>query len=90
MLGILASLVIAGAGVAAIASIVLTIRAQSGAVGRLFDEARSMQQDREFLVWMTSDQRPASPFSFARLRRTPQRAVRRVTERSPQPQRAAA
>ncbi|WP_225204970.1 hypothetical protein [Novosphingobium huizhouense] len=88
MLAVLASLVIAGAGFAAVASMLLTVRSQKGALARLVGEMRSLEQDRVFLVHMTGEARPASPLSFARLRRTPQRAVRRAT--APLPQRAAA
>lgn len=90
MLALLASLVIAGAGVGALASIALTVRGQKGTLSRLFAEARSLEQDRVFLVRMTGDAHAPSPIVFARLRRTPQRATRRVTERSTQTQRAAA
>lgn len=90
MLAVLASLVIAGAGFAAVASMLLTIRSQKGALARLVGEMRSLEQDRVFLVHMTGDARPASPLSFARLRRAPQRAVRRVNAATGQAQRAAA
>lgn len=91
MLAVLASLVIAGAGVAAIASMIATIRTQKGALSRLLGDMRSLEQDRVFLVHMTGESRPASPLSFARLRRAPQRAVRRsTTPGAPQTQRAAA
>ena len=88
MLAVLASLVIAGAGMAAVASMLLTLRSQKGALARLLGEMRSLEQDRVFLVHMTGEARSASPLSFARLRRAPQRAVRRVN--APTPQRAAA
>jgi len=84
MLGILASLVITGAGVGAIAAIAMTIHQQSGAVRQLFADSRSIARDREFLVRMTgdvqlaSDAQSASPLMFARLRRVPQRAVKRL------------
>lgn len=77
MLGIIASLVIAGAGVAALAAIALTVHQQAGAVRRLIADSRSIAQDREFLVAMTSHAQPASPFMSARLRNLPQRMVRR-------------
>ncbi|MCH7628825.1 MULTISPECIES: hypothetical protein [Novosphingobium] len=90
MLALLASLAIVGSGMGAIASIALTVRGQKGALGRLLAEARSLERDRVFLVHMTGMAPSASPISFARLRRTPQRAVRRIKERSTQSQRAAA
>jgi len=90
MVGILASFVIAGIGIGALAAIILTARAQYASVARLIADSRALAQDRDFLVRMTGDT-SASPLSFARLRRVPQRAVRRSVEpRVPSPQRAAA
>lgn len=80
MVGILASLVIAGIGIGAIASIILTGRAQYASIVRLIADSRGIAKDREFLVRMTGNAHPASPLSFARLRRVPQRSVRRVAE----------
>lgn len=82
MLGILASLAIAGAGAAAILSMIVTIRAHSGAVRRLLAEARSMESNRVFVVQMTDDIAGAEAFSFARLRRAHQRPPYRVMERA--------
>ncbi len=90
MLAVLASLVFLGAGMGALTTIVLTVRGHRGALARLLAEARSIERDRVFLVQMTGTAQPASPMSFARLRRAPQRAARRITERSAQSQRAAA
>jgi hypothetical protein len=77
MLGVIASLVFIGAGFAAVASTVVTVRAQMGAVRRVIADSRSIAKDRYFLVQMTGDAYPASPMAFAKLRRVPQRAVRR-------------
>ena len=77
MLGILASLVIAAGGIAATAAIALTIHQQAGAVLRLLADSRSISDDREFLVRMLGDAQPASPLSFARLRRVPLRGIKR-------------
>lgn len=91
MVGILASLVIAGIGIGALAAIIFTARAQYASVTRLIADSRALSQDREFLVRMTGDAHPASPLSFTRLRRVPQRAVKRPVEpRVPSPQRAVA
>lgn len=76
MLGILASLLIAAGGVAAVTAIVATVRQQMGAVRQVLCDAQSLSADREFLVRMTGDTR-TSPIAYARLRRVPQRAVRR-------------
>ena len=78
MLGILASFVIAAAGVVAVMVIVHTVRQQMPSVRKLVADARSISQDREFLVKVTAETQDASPVVFARLRRVPQRSVRRL------------
>ncbi|WP_277279644.1 hypothetical protein [Novosphingobium cyanobacteriorum] len=57
-------------------AIVATVRQQIGAVRQVLCDAQSLSDDREFLVRMTGDTR-TSPIAFARLRRVPQRSVRR-------------
>ncbi|MEO0032716.1 MAG: hypothetical protein RIS94_2474 [Pseudomonadota bacterium] len=81
MLGILSSLLIAMGGVVAVLAIVVTVRQQAGAVRRVLSDSQSIAADREFLVRITGDARPASPVLFARLRRLPQRADRRSAPR---------
>jgi hypothetical protein len=53
MLAILASLVIAASGAAAIGSIVVTVLAQSAAMRQVIADARLIARDREFLVRLT-------------------------------------
>lgn len=81
MLGILCSLFIAAGGIAAVLAIAATVRQQAGAVRRVLADSQSIAADREFLVRMTGDARPASPLVFGRLRRVPQRAVKRAAPR---------
>jgi hypothetical protein len=79
MLGILASLAIAGAGIAALVSISFTVRAQARSIGQLLRDSRSISLDREFLVHITGAANSPSPFApsaLVRLRRLPHRAVR--------------
>lgn len=90
MVGMLASLIIAGIGIGALAAMIMTARSQYASVARLIADSRGLAQDREFLVRMTGDAHPASPLSFARLRRIPQRSVKRVAEPRVPSQRAAA
>lgn len=90
MVAILASLVIAGAGVAALASIIATVRAQAASVARVLRDSRNIAQDREFLIRITATPAlaPRVTSALARPRRLPRAAVRRPA--SATPQRAAA
>jgi hypothetical protein len=80
MFAILASLVIAGAGVAAIAVIVLTVQAQSAAVRQVIADSRAIARDREFLVHLIGDVGACAPLGAGRLRAAPQRTVIRRSD----------
>ncbi len=81
MLPILAALVIAGAGCAAIAVIVFTVQAQSAAVRQVIADSRAIARDRAFLVRLIGDASGGAdygmPVSAGRLRAAPQRALNR-------------
>lgn len=92
MLGVLVSLVLVGSGLAAVASMVVTVRAQARSVAQLLRDSRSIAKDREFLVRITGTTNGPSPFApsaMVRLRRLPHRAVR-LPATAPSPQREAA
>lgn len=92
MLGILASLVIAGAGMAALLSMSFTIRTHAQSVMQLLRDSRSIARDREFLVHVTGAANAPSPFAaspLVRMRRLPHRAVR-PSVAAPKPHREAA
>lgn len=81
MLGVLASLAVAGTGIFAIVAICSTVEAQAPAVAKLLRDSRSIAREREFLIRVTGQAGALSPFAatksgFARLRRLPHRAVR--------------
>lgn len=80
MVAILASLVIAGAGVAALAVIVLTVQAQSAAVRQVIADSRAIARDREFLVHFIGDAGTGLPLGASRLRAAPQRTVSRRSD----------
>ncbi|WP_295529781.1 hypothetical protein [Novosphingobium sp. Chol11] len=72
MLTVLASLVIAGAGAAAILVIILTVQAQSAAVRQVIADSRAIARDREFLVCLINESvgvaGPNAPLDADRLR----------------------
>lgn len=96
MLPLLASLVIAAAGVAAIVVIMLTVQAQSAAVRQVMADSRAIARDREFLVSLISktvgDAGSADPLGAIRVRPTllPERNVNRAAALQPALQREAA
>jgi hypothetical protein len=81
MFAILASLVFAGAGTAAMAVIVLTVQAQSAAVRQVIADSRAIARDREFLVRLIgeggSEDALGMPIAVSRLRPAPQQAFSR-------------
>lgn len=66
LLPLVASLVIAGAGLAAVAAIVYTVEAQLPAVRKVLAESRTLSADRAFLVQITAATKAASPRTGAR------------------------
>jgi hypothetical protein len=86
MFAILASLVIAGAGVVAIAVIVLTVQAQSAAVRQVLADSRAIARDREFLVHLIGDAGVDvgvnAPLGAGRLRAAPLRTVSRRSDQA--------
>lgn len=80
MLSMLATLVFAGAALASVLAIAFTARGQWAAIRRTLADSRAIARDREYLVQVTGPVEQTSPLIFARLRRAPQRAVRRLRE----------
>jgi hypothetical protein len=84
MFAILASLVIAGAGAAAIVVIGLTVQAQSAAVRQVIADSRAIARDREFLVGLIGDGSKSAamgaPIGANRLRPAPQRTFNRRSD----------
>jgi hypothetical protein len=89
-LALLGSLVMGGAGIAAIAAIAVTVRDQLPAMRKVLADARMIAQDREFLVQIVSVRQPATPRSGDRVRQLPARTIRPVTTLGAAPLRAAA
>ena len=87
---LLASLVMAGAGVAAFVAIAVTLRAQLPAVRKVFADARTIAQDRAFLVQVVGVSQSVPAHDISHLRRMPARVVRPVRTATVQPLRAAA
>lgn len=58
MLALVVALAIPAAGLAALATIAMTLRAQLPAVRRLFADARTLRQDREFLAVLVATPQP--------------------------------
>ena len=76
LLPLLASLVIAGAGCAALAAIAVTVRAQLPAVRKVLADSRAVAMDRAFLIQITAVGAPAAQRSAAAPRRLPARGFR--------------
>ena len=89
LLPLLASLVMAGAGCAAIAAMAVTVRAQLPAVRKLLADSRAIAGDRVFLVQITSVS-VAAPRGIVRPRRLSARTFRVPSVAAVQPLRAAA
>lgn len=90
MLGVLVSLLFAGAGLLAIGAIGATVTAQAGAVRGLLRQARADVAQREYRVSIVSDLPTAAPAAGCGPRRAPLRAIRRTAERRIAPARRAA
>jgi hypothetical protein len=91
LLPLIASLVMAGAGCAAVAAIIVTVQAQLPALRKLLADSRSLAADRAFLVQITAASPPAGPRAAARPLRTAVRGVRNAPPMTgPVPLRAAA
>jgi len=76
MLALLSTLVFASAATFAVAVVLVTMKGRRGQVVALWADYRSLQQDREFLIYVTSVERPApAPMSEQQLRRTSRRAL---------------
>jgi len=78
MLALLSTLVFAAAATFAIAVVLVTMKGRRGQIAALLADYRSLQRDREFLVYVTAVERPApAPISEQQLRRTSRRALMR-------------
>lgn len=78
MLALLSTLVFAAAATFAIAVVLVTMKGRRGQIAALLADYRSLQQDREFLVYVTTVERAApAPMSEQQLRRTSRRALMR-------------
>lgn len=92
MLALLSTLVVAAAATFALGAGFATFKGRRGQIARLLSDYRSIQQDREFLVYVTSHE-PIAPRASAapQLRRTARRLVSRAEAiRSERGQRAVA
>ena len=76
LLPLLASLVMAGAGCAAVAAIAVTLRAQLPAVRKVLADSRAVAMDRAFLIQITAAGAPAALRSGTAPRRLPARGFR--------------
>lgn len=76
LLPLLASLVMAGAGCAAVSAIIVTVQAQLPAVRTLLADSRSLATDRAFLVQITATSAPAGPRARVRPLRMADRGLR--------------
>ncbi len=76
LLPLLASLVMAGAGCAAVTAIFVTVQAQLPAVLKLLADSRAIAADREFLVQVTAASAPAGPRALVRPLRAAVRGLR--------------
>ena len=90
LLPLLASLVMAGAGCAALAAIAVTVRAQLPAVRTVLADSRAIAADRAFLFQITAMNAPATPRLGLRPRRVSARALRSAPVVPSKPLRAAA
>lgn len=90
MLGVLVSLLFAGAGLLAIGAIGATVTAQAGAVRGLLRQARAGVAQREYRVSIVSGIPAATLLTGCGPRRAPLRAIRRTAERRTVPTRRAA
>lgn len=90
MLGVLVSLLFAGAGLLAIGAIGATVTAQAGAVRGLLRQSRAGVAHREYRVSIMSPMPATAPLAGCGPRRAPLRPVRRTAERRNGPARRAA
>ena len=92
MLGVLVSLLFAGAGLLAIGAIGATVTAQAGAVRGLLRQSRAGVAHREYRISIVSPMPATAPLPLAGCgpRRAPLRPVRRTAERRNGPARRAA
>jgi hypothetical protein len=78
MLALLSTLVFAAAAAFAAVVVFVTISGRRGQITKLLADYRSLQQDREFLVYVTSFERPAPRvFGDQNVRRTARRTLKR-------------
>lgn len=79
MLALLSTFVFAAAATFAIAAVFVTMKGRRSQIAALLADYRSLQQDREFLVYVTSVERPAPRAAADQLvRRTARRALKRA------------
>ncbi|WP_125955973.1 hypothetical protein [Novosphingobium sp. MD-1] len=90
MLGVLVSLLFAGAGLLAIGAIGATVTAQAGAVRGLLRQSRAGVAHREYCVSIVSDMPAVAPAAGCGPRRAAVRSIRRTAERRIAPARRAA
>ncbi|WP_372731051.1 hypothetical protein [Novosphingobium sp.] len=92
MLALLSTFVFAAAATFAIAAVFVTMKGRRSQIAALLADYRSLQQDREFLVYVTGVQRPAPRAAVdQQVRRTTRRALKRAeAARSARSLRAAA
>ncbi|MBA4353680.1 MAG: hypothetical protein C0409_03210 [Novosphingobium sp.] len=78
MLALVSTLVFAAAATFAIAAVFVTMKGRRGQIAALFADYRSLQQDREFLVYVTCTEPQAPrPINDQQVRRTARRALKR-------------
>ena len=80
MFAILASLVIAGVGLAAISGIVVTVHAQSAAMRQVIADSRAIVRDREFLVQLVEASAGNARLALDHIRPAQQYAVSRWSD----------
>lgn len=79
MLALLSTLVFAAAATFAIAAVFVTMKGRRGQISALLADYRSVQQDREFLAYVTCIEPVAPrPINDPQLRRTARRALKRA------------
>lgn len=79
MLALLSTLVFAAAATFAIAAAFMTVKGRRSQIAALLAGYRSLQCDREFLVYVTSVERPALRAAVdQQVRRTARRALKRA------------